>query len=175
MVLHHQHNQRYDLLSRFLHWLVAIVIIYAMAMGYILHALEGTRWFNFFSVLNMSLGTIATPIMVLRFIWRFLRPSVPLPAFIPRYKKQLIILFHELFYLTIFVVLISGFLMLQQDYHLLGLIPVAHPVSIQAVNDFFFQIHRYSCILLGIFLIIHVAAVLRDSSRKEKNILRRML
>ncbi len=52
---------RYDPFSRLLHWVVAAVIIYAMCMGYILHALEGTRWFHFFSVLNMSLGTMATP------------------------------------------------------------------------------------------------------------------
>ncbi|MEA5166608.1 cytochrome b/b6 domain-containing protein [Enterobacter bugandensis] len=167
--------KRYDRFSRLLHWVVAAVIIYAMCMGYILHALEGTRWFTFFSVLNMSLGTIATPIMMVRFVWRFFRPSVPYPATVAGRKKQLVVFIHELFYLTIMVVLVSGFLMLQKDYNLFGLVPVSRPIAIAEVNAFFFQMHRYSCILLGVILLGHVAAVLKYTFSGQREILQRML
>ncbi|MGU3414620.1 cytochrome b [Enterobacteriaceae bacterium C23F] len=166
---------RYDRFTRVLHWLVAAVIIYAMFMGYLLHALEGTRWFTFFSVLNMSLGTIATPIMLVRFAWRFFRPSVEWPASISRRKKQLVVFVHEVFYLTILVVLVSGFLMLQNDYHLFGLLPVTRPVSVPVINEFFFTIHRYSCILLGVILLAHVTAVVKYTLSGKPEILRRML
>ena len=56
---------RYDRFTRILHWVVAVIIIYAICVRYILHALEGTRWFNFFSELNMSLATIATTVMLM--------------------------------------------------------------------------------------------------------------
>jgi cytochrome b561 len=166
---------RYDLFSRVLHWVVAGVIIYAMCMGYILHALEGTRWFNFFSVLNMSLGTIATPIMLVRFTWRFFRPSVPYPASITPRKKQLVVFIHEIFYLTILVVLVSGFLMLQKDYHLFGLLHISRPINVTEINEFFFQIHRYSCILLGVILLGHVAAVIKYMHGGQREIVKRML
>lgn len=166
---------RYDRFTRFLHWLVAAVIIYAMCMGYILHALEGTRWFTFFSVLNMSLGTLATPIMLVRFTWRFFRPSVAWPASISLRKKQLVVFVHEVFYLTILLVLVSGFLMLQKDYQLFGLLHVTRPIDVPAINEFFFTVHRYSCILLGLILLVHVMAVVKYTVSGKPEILRRML
>lgn len=166
---------RYDRFTRLLHWVVAVVIIYAMCMGYILHALEGTKWFTFFSELNMSLATIATPVMLVRFAWRFFRPALDRPAGISLRKKQMVAFIHEVFYLTILVVLVSGFLMLQQDYHLFGLLLVTRPVDIPAINQFFFTIHRYSCIVLGVILVMHVAAVLKYTFSGNPEILRRML
>lgn len=168
-------NTRYDIFTRVLHWLVAIVIIYAMAMGYILHAIEGTRWFNFFSVLNMSLGTIATPVMIVRFVWRFFRKSVPYPAWLGVRKKQIVVFVHELFYLAIFIVLISGFLMLQNDYNLFGLVHITHPVKTVEVNEFFFKLHRISCIVLGAILLIHVTAVIHHVKGGSRDILHRMI
>lgn len=166
---------RYDRFTRLLHWLVAAVIIYAMCMGYILHALEGTQWFTFFSELNMSLATIATPIMLVRFTWRFFRPSLARSAGISLRQKQMVAFVHEVFYLTILVVLVSGFLMLQKDYHLFGLLLVTRPIDVPVINQFFFTIHRYSCILLGTLLVIHVAAVLKHTFSGKPEILRRML
>ena len=166
---------RYDVFSRVLHWIVAMVIIYAMSMGYLLHALEGTSWFTFFSELNMSLATVATPIMVVRFIWRFFRPSTPYPVTMPRRKKQLVVFAHEIFYLIIFSVLISGFLMLQKDYHLFGLLHVPRPVINLEINQFFFQLHRLSCIALGIMLLAHIGAVINYWRKGQNVILRRML
>lgn len=166
---------RYDPFSRLLHWVVAAVIIYAMCMGYILHALEGTKWFHFFSVLNMSLGTLATPIMLVRFTWRFFRPSVPYPATVAGRKKQLVVFLHEIFYLTIMLVLTSGFLMLHKDYHFFGLFHIARPVNVDVINDFFFKIHRVSCILLGLILLMHVGAVIKYTLSGQREILRRML
>lgn len=166
---------RYDIFSRVLHWIVAGVIIYAMCMGYLLHVLEGTRWFDFFSELNMSLATVATPIMIVRFIWRFFRPSTPYPLTIPRRKKQLVVFLHEIFYLIIFSVLISGFLMLEKDYHLFGLLHISRPVTTSEINQFFFQVHRFSCIALGIMLLAHVGAVINYRRKGQHAILRRML
>jgi Cytochrome B561 len=175
MLTRHTDQGRYDIFTRVLHWVVATVIIYAMCMGYLLHALEGTRWFTFFSVLNMSLGTIATPIMLVRFIWRFFRPSVAWPSIISRRKKQMVVFIHEVFYLTIMVVLVSGFLMLQKDYSLFGLLPVSRPITVTVINEFFFQVHRYSCILLGVILLAHIAAVMKYTLTGQRQILQRML
>ena len=72
----------------------------------------------------------------------------------------MVVFIHELFYLTIMLVLASGFLMLHKDYSLFGLLPVSHPIKTTEVNDFFFKVHRVSCVLLGIILLGHVAAAL---------------
>ena len=65
--------------------------------------------------------------------------------------------------------------MLQKDYNLFGLVPVSRPIAIAEVNAFFFQVHRYSCILLGVILLGHVAAVLKYTFSGQREILQRML
>ncbi|PEI02234.1 cytochrome B [Pantoea agglomerans] len=166
---------KYDLFSRLLHWLTAGIIIYAMCMGYVLHLLAGTSWFHFFSELNMSLATVATPVMMVRFVWRFFKPAVPYPDYIPPRKRQLVAFLHEMLYLTIMVVLISGFLMLKNGYCLFGLIAVPQPVSSAEINAFFFTVHRTSCMLLGLIVVGHIGAVINYRRKGQREILQRMM
>lgn len=166
---------KYDLFSRLLHWITAAIIIYAMCMGYVLHLLEGTSWFHFFSELNMSLATVATPMMMIRFVWRFFKPAVPYPNYIPPRKRQLVAFLHEMLYLTIMVVLISGFLMLKHGYFLFGLIAVPQPVSSAEINAFFFAVHRVSCVLLCVIVVGHIGAVINYRRKGQREILQRMM
>lgn len=167
-------NSRYDLLTRLLHWIVAAGIIYAMIVGYSLHFISNPVIFEFFSTLNMSLATVIALLMMIRFVWRFFRPSVPYTGSITGYKKSIVILFHEVFYLVIFLVLISGFLMLKKGYFFFGLFFIPQPVTIPEVNDFFFQVHRYSCISLGVMLLLHVFAVIKHQFIGKTPVLSRM-
>jgi cytochrome b561 len=166
---------RYDRFSRLLHWVLAVGIIYASLVGYGLHFISDPRIFTFFSELNMSLATMMTLLMILRFTWRFFRPAVPYAEHIKGNKKGLVILLHEIFYLIIFTVLISGFLMLKDGYMLFGLLSVAQPLQNLEVNLFFFQVHRYSCIALGGMLLMHVAAVIKHQVFDKNDILSRMV
>ncbi|CAI2091934.1 Cytochrome b(N-terminal)/b6/petB [Serratia ficaria] len=166
---------RYDAFSRMLHWVIAVGIIYATIVGYSLHFISHPTVFEFFSVLNMSLATVVTVLMAVRFIWRFFRPSVPYGGNIVGYKKGIVVLLHEIFYLIIFVVLISGFLMLEKGYDFFGIIHIPQPLGNPEVNAFFFLVHRYSCIALGGMLVLHVLAVIKHQFFEKNSILSRML
>lgn len=169
------HKTRYDLFSRILHWVLAIGIIYATIVGYGLHFISDPQVFTFFSELNMSLATVMATLMVVRFIWRFFRPSVPYGSHITGHKKGLVVLLHEIFYLIIFAVLISGFLMLEHGYSLFGLIQIPQPLENLEVNRFFFTVHRISCISLGLMLLMHVCAVIKHQLFDKNPILSRMV
>jgi Cytochrome B561 len=105
---------RYDLFSCLLHWVIAVAMIYVMNVGYLLHFMPDERIFTFFSETNMSLALIMTPLMAVCFLWRFFRPTVPYGEMLKGHGKGLVHLLHEVFYLLIFVVLISGFLMVEK-------------------------------------------------------------
>lgn len=171
----HSHQPRYDLFSRILHWILAIGIIYATIVGYGLHFISDPQVFRFFSDLNMSLATVMAVLMTVRFVWRFFRPSVPYGSQISGHKKGLVILLHEMFYLIIFAVLISGFLMLEHGYVMFGLIQIPQPLNNPEVNRFFFSVHRYSCIALGIMLLMHISAVIKHQLMDKNPILSRMV
>ncbi len=166
---------RYDFFSRILHWGIAAVIIYVMIVGYSLHFMTDTRIFTFFSVTNMSLALVITPLMAVRFAWRFFRPSVPYGEMLKGHEKGLVHLLHEIFYLLIFMVLISGFLMLESGFSIFGNIDFPRPVANLEVNRFFFVVHRYSCIALSVMIVLHVTAVIKHHCLSRKAILQRML
>lgn len=166
---------RYDKFTRLLHWIIAIGIIYASIVGYSLHFITNPSVFTFFSELNMALATVVTVLMVIRFIWRFFRKSVPYDDHFSRAKKGFVVLMHEVFYLIIFVVLISGFLMLKNHYSFFGLFDIPQPIVNEPVNEFFFQVHRVGCASLAIMLLLHVAAVIKHQVIDKNAILSRML
>jgi len=166
---------RYDRLSRVLHWAVAAGIIYTMLVGYGMHFVSDAAVHDVLSMLNMSVATVVAGLMVVRFIWRFFRPALSHGDKIPSTHKAAAHLAHEVFYIIIFCVLVSGFLMLKHGFAFFGLIEIPRLVHSDVVNDFFFTFHRASCIALGLMLALHIAAVVKHQWVDKYPILSRML
>ncbi|MHC9060909.1 cytochrome b/b6 domain-containing protein [Pantoea sp. y20] len=103
------------------------------------------------------------------------KPSIPSPEYIPPRKRQLIAFLYEILYLTVMVVLISGFLMLKQGYCLFGLIEVPQPVLSVEINAFFFIVHRFGCVLLGMIVVDHIGAVINYRRKDQHEMLQRMI
>jgi cytochrome b561 len=89
-------------------------------------------------------------------------------------QKGVVVLMHEVFYMIIFVVLITGFLMLEHSFSMFGIWHIPQPIESLTINRFFFTIHRYACILLVVMLVLHVLAVVKHSLMGNKGILKRM-
>lgn len=168
-------RQRYDGLSRFLHWTIALGIIYTMIVGYSLHFISNEGTYAFLSTMNMSVATLVGALMIVRYVWRFFRPAVPFDDHVTATQKSTIRMAHDLFYIIIFLVLISGFLMVHHGFQLFFLIDVPRIVTVDAVNDFFFMVHRASCIALALMLGLHLAAVVKHQLMDKYPILSRMV
>lgn len=165
----------YDLLSRLLHWLMAAVILYATLAGYLMHLVIDSHpaLFGFLSVLNMSMATLITPLFLLRWGWRHWREPLPEEPALPHHLAAR--LAHALLYGLMFVVLMSGFLMLEQGYSLFWLYSVANPIDNPEINSFFFGVHRLGCLSLAALVLLHVAAALYHHRVKGDRTLYRML
>lgn len=169
------HVKRYDLFSRLLHWTVAIIILHATIIGYFLHFFESNHVTRLLLDFNVSLGFILFPIMIVRFAWRYFRPPVPYDGMISKNEKGVIELLHEVFYLIIFTALISGILMLDEDFYIFWILKFPRLLKYHELNDFFFDVHRYSCIILAVMIMGHVSAVIKRQWFSKQLILRRML
>lgn len=165
----------YDPLSRLLHWLMAVVILYATLAGYLMHLVIDShpRLFQFLSVLNMSMATLITPLFLLRWGWQYLRH--PLPENGADHHNGWVKLAHALLYGLMFTVLLSGFLMLEQGYPLFWLYPIANPINTPEINRFFFDVHRLACLSLATLVMLHVVAALYHHRIKGDRTLYRML
>ena len=153
---------------------MAIVIIYATAAGYFMHLTVDSypELFNFLSILNMSMATLITPLFLIRWCWRYLRDPLPVE---PVAHHKLVRMAHSLIYFLMFCVLLSGFLMLKDEYTLFWLYTVPNPISSPELNSFFFMAHRISCMLLATLVVIHASAALYHHYVAGNRILYRML
>jgi cytochrome b561 len=167
-------RRRYDRLSRILHWSVAVGIIYTLIVGYAMHLVEDEALHHVLSTLNMSVATVLMALMSVRFVWRFFRPPVSHGHHLRSMQQTVAEFAHEVFYLIIFCVLISGFLMLKHSFAFFGFVEFPRLVHENAVNDFFFDVHRVGCIALVAMLVLHVVAVIKHQTIDKYPILARM-
>lgn len=166
-------TDRYDGLSRALHWIFAIGILYASAVGYALAWIDDHAVHDFLSHLNMSLATVLIALFPLRLGWRLLRREPPAPA-IPPGQQRLARAVQILLYATICVVLVSGFLMVPHGYSFFGLVGIPTVFEKGPVTEGFFLLHRISCAVLVALFALHIAGVLKNTVVNRVNILSRM-
>ena len=166
----------YDLFSKILHWSMAFIIIYVSIAGYVMHLLiEASALHSFLSVLNMSLATLATPLLVVRYIWKFFRSTPDMPRSISSIQMSIAKLVHSIIYLLMFIVFLSGYLMLTQSYSFFWIVDVDNVINNSDINQFFFTVHRIACLTLFLAVVLHVFAVLKHQFIAKNNVLQVMV
>jgi cytochrome b561 len=157
-------TQRYDRLSRSLHWASAGVIIWASLSGFYLAALDPASTLRaWLSWINVSLTTAFTPVFVVRLV-HAIRTGKPGSLQVPRWQQRLARLVHALLYAMTSVVLASGVLMMNHSINVFGLVSLPNPVADPAWNGYFHTLHRQSCAALFFLVVLHVAAVIRHTA-----------
>ncbi|MDD4886527.1 MAG: cytochrome b [Thiomonas sp.] len=99
---------RYTRTAQALHWLIALLIFGLFPLGLYMHGLplsvrkiELYAWHKWFGITVLLL-------VVLRILWRLTHRPPPLPASIARWQQGVAALMHELLYLLILFIPLSG-------------------------------------------------------------------
>ena len=99
---------RYTLPAQVLHWLIALLIFGLFPLGLYMHDLplsvlkiELYAWHKWFGITVLLL-------VVLRILWRLTRRPPPLPADIPHWQQGAAELMHELLYLLMLFIPLTG-------------------------------------------------------------------
>lgn len=155
---------------------MAFIIIYASIAGYVMHlVIDNKALHSFLSVLNMSLATVATPILAVRYTWKFFSHCPKMPEGISALQTSVAKLVHSLLYLLMFIVFLSGYLMLTQNYSLFWIVEVPNMINYPQVNQFFFTVHRATCMALFLAITLHVLAVVKHQYIAKNHVLKLML
>lgn len=169
-------SEYYDPLSRFLHWVMAVSIIYNLLTGYLLlFFLDDPQQFSVLSEINISLAYVGFNLFLLRWVWSFFRHEVMAISGVSVLQQHLAHLVHSLLYFNLFVVYVSGLLMMKHPFEVFGLVTINNLINIAEVNDFFFSLHRFSCVSLTLLILLHVLAALKHQWLTKNNVLYRML
>ncbi|WP_158678287.1 cytochrome b [Pseudoalteromonas sp. T1lg23B] len=166
---------KFDTLSKVLHWLSAVVILWATFSGLFLVAVKGEgEWKLLISEFNVSLTTAFIPIFCVRIVHavRTVRPCYQ--GKLSAAQILCVRYVHMTMYLLAMLLFISGLLMMRSEFQVFGLITIPPLIEHTQASMFFSRVHRYVSYALTVLIILHVLAVILHQ-RAGKKILQRML
>lgn len=107
---------RYGLVSVVFHWLVAVLFVLTIALGFYMMSLSRTDP-NIFTLFqrHKSLGFTILALVALRFIWRLSGPVPPLPENLKSYERFLAKLTHYGLYAVLLLMPLSGWIMVSSS------------------------------------------------------------
>ena len=173
-------SQRYGLVSVLIHWLVAVAVFSLFAVGLWMTGLSYySPWYQTAPALHKSVGVLLFAMMLFRLAWRFFTPK-PVPLSTHSASVRLLSgLGHGLLYLSIFVVMISGYLISTAEgrgirvFDLFEVPAVITGLPNQA--DLAGAVHFYVVWALVVFAVLHGLAALKHHFIDRDATLMRML
>lgn len=173
-------DQRYSLLSRLLHWLMALMIFGLIAVGNYMSGLaDDAPERASLIALHKATGFIFLWLVLVRLGWALARAAPSLPAAFSSLERRLITATKHLMYLAMLVVPLSGWAMSNFAGYAVKLGAFNVPLLFEknrALANFFHELHEYAPWVLLALIVVHLTAVIYHKLEGgEKDILHRML
>lgn len=142
----------------FLHWLSAVIILWATCSGfYVALADVPGSIKHAVSFFNVSITTLLIPFFAVRMYLAFSKVRG-----VPRQGGELAaFVAHKAIYLATTTVLVTGVLMMDRDINVFHVFSIPQPITDAGLIARFNTAHKYACIALGGLLVLHVAAVIK--------------
>ena len=172
-------SERYTPTAIALHWLMALLIIGLLALGYYMADLpKGVPNRADFFNLHKSLGLLAGILIVLRLYWRRKHPAPSLPASMPNWTRQAADWGHRLLYICMVLQPVSGYL--SSSFNKYGVkffgLPLPKWTDEDAnLSHLFKESHEFIATLLVALIVLHVLAALKHKLIDRDQIVQRML
>lgn len=166
-------TQTYPPIAAWLHWICAVVILWAMISGFALASgALPPAVAAAIPPFNVALTTLLMPVFLLRVVYRA-SFRMPPPAGVPPAKHRLARRAHALLYLLSCLSLASGWLMMERPVDVFGLITLPPSLEAGAATRALARLHFASNVLLALLLTAHIGAVIQHQ-RQGRRLLRRM-
>ena len=168
----------YGSVSKMLHWLVAALVLGALAVGLLLEDLPNDIRGGVMGI-HKSVGVIVLVLMVLRLAWRLWSRFPKLPAGLPPWQARLARLAHVAFYPLLILMPLSGWAMSSAAGYptsVFGLVtlPMLGEKN-DALRELFSAAHSAIAWMIIILLAAHIGAAIYHHYFQGQKTIRRML
>jgi cytochrome b561 len=180
-------STEFGLLSKALHWLMALMIVTLIGVGIYMADLprdtEEQKAYAFqFYGLHKSAGVLVLLLVVVRLLWLRVSPAPVLPAVFEPGEQKMIKALHALLYLLMFLMPLSGYLMSNAggypiNFFGLGELPALIGKS-KEFGEIVHQAHKVMGIVMLLLIVLHAAGAVKHRLKDkggESDILKRML
>ncbi len=154
-----------------LHWIFALVIIWATVSGFGNAMLDlPTALGDGINFINVSLTAVLIPLFALRIYFALAQPMAHAPE---DGHPVLVKAGHLGLYVMTGLVLVTGVLMMERPINVFAVALIPQPLTEPLLTSFFNTVHKACCVLLALLVMGHVAAV-AVHHRSGQPLLRRM-
>ena len=168
----------YGWVTIILHWLMALLVFAMFGLGlYMVELTYVDAWYKAAPALHISVGVILMLLFIVRLLWRL---SNPVPEIYGQsFEKVMGLLVHRLHYIFMFILMLSGYLMVTADGRGIAVftwfeVPALWNIE-QASAVFLGKAHRVLAWAFMGFVALHTAAALKHHWLDKDRTLLRML
>ncbi len=165
--------------ARFLHWIVALLVIATIPVGQIMiqDGLPRSTQ-NALFIFHKNVGVVILLLMLVRIAYRAANPPPPLPRSVPGWQRAVANVSHASLYLLLLVMAVSGYVRVVAGgfplelFDALGaprLAPRSEPLAEAAK-----AVHYYARFALVALIVAHVGAALHHGLFKKDGVFSRM-
>ena len=172
-------NHRYTRTAKGLHWLIALLILGLLGLGFYMHDLPlSPQKLQLYSWHKWA-GVTVFLLVIVRLAWCVTHQPPPLPAGMPRWQQWAAHTTHVLLYLLMLAIPLSGWLMSSaKGFQTVwfGVLPLPDLLAKDKVlGDLLATLHMSLNLLLVALLVAHVGASLKHHFINKDDVLLRML
>ncbi len=175
-------TQKYHISSRILHWVMALLILVALALGIYMTDFIAESATNKYTIydLHKSIGVMILILIFVRVINRFVHPAPELPEGIAKIERIASHFTHIALYILMILVPISGYLMSNSYGFAVHLFYLSLPNLIAPnpeLGRFFAEAHEILAFTLIAAITLHFIGALKHRffDKPENDVLGRML
>lgn len=169
---------RYGSVAKTLHWLIALLVITILCIGYLMQYIKNEKVFGEVINIHKLMGLSILILMIMRAVWALINPKPELPPSSATWVAFASRSVHILFYILLIAMPIAGWIMSIAS----GYVPKFFSWSIMLpiprskyIADLFENIHNTLAIVIIVVIVLHVSAALYHYFFKKDNVLQRML
>lgn len=169
----------YGSVSRILHWLLFLLIIGMLIVGFLMGSLAKPFRFEVYTV-HKSIGLCVLALMLFRIFWMSINPKPKLPLTTPRWQAIGAHTVQGLLYFILMAMPLSGWIMSTASDHIpsffgwfkvpMPFIPLDKPLADTASS-----LHEIFAWTLIVLLLLHIGAALKHHYINKDDVLKRML
>lgn len=172
-------RESYGLVSKLLHWLIAVPVLVLIPLGWYLGGLseESVLYWRLLE-LHETLGLVVFTLALARIGWRGISPNPELPAVLADRERSAARFVHLFFILALVFIPVLGFLFVASDGEPVELyrgveIPPVGQWS-KGTRELLFDLHGYMAYTCALLIAVHVLAALKHHFIDRRSSLRRI-
>jgi cytochrome b561 len=169
----------YNLTARVLHWITAVLVLAMIPLGIVIANEWGGPAQNALYDLHRSIGVTIIPLVILRILYRWTYPPLPLPADIPAMQRLTAYANHWGLYALLIVQPFTGWIATsayRAPIVVFGLfeLPPIWPEN-RAFSEQLFYIHTLLGLAIACLVAVHIGAALHHHFVRRDRVLLRMI